>query len=189
MSHWIVWLNIALELAMPVAFIAVYEGARRLASNGLTRKAALMLAGGLLLPVYEGGVSLTVPGQVRQQMAEQAALRAPEPAGGWEKQPGTPEQRMTMSLNAATINYMVSGRLNPTLDASGARVTYAPSQQQVDMREELVRDQKGAEDSGQQFLDRGVRLFRTAAISLLFGLIVGYVQRRRARHAGRVPRA
>ena len=181
MSHWIAWLNIALELAMPVTFIAVYEGARRLASNGLTRKAALMLAAGLLLPVYEGGVSLTVPGQVRELMARQAEQRVPEPPGGWEKMAGTPEQRASLSLNAATINYMVSGRVDQYLDASGARVAYAPSQQQGDMREELVRDQKGAEDTGQQFLDRGVRLFRTAAVSLLLGLVVGFVQRRRAR--------
>ena len=182
MSDWVGWIEILLETALlAVAFVAVYDGSRRIALNGLTRWAALMLAVGLLLPVYEGGVSLSVPGRVRQQVAEQLAMRAPEPPGGWEKLPGSPEQRTTLSLNAATINYMVTGRPGQFLDAAGNRVAFAPTLQQLLTREELVRDQKGAEDTGNQFFERGIRLFATAFVTMIVGLAVGVVQRRRAR--------
>ena len=182
MSEWVGWIELLLETALlAVAFIAVYEGARRIALNGLTRGASLTLAVGLLLPVYEGGVSLTVPGRVRAQVAEQSAMRAPEPPGGWEKMPGTAEQRTTLSLNAATINYMVTGQAGQYVDASGNRVAYVPTAQQAQTREALVRDQKGAEDTGDQFFERGLRLFTTAFVSMLVGLAVGFIQRRRAR--------
>jgi hypothetical protein len=182
MSQWVGWIELLLETALlAVAFIATYDGARRLALNGLTRPASLMLAAALVLPVYEGGVSLSVPARVRQQVVEQSAMRAPEPPGGWEKMPGTPEQRTTLSLNAATINYMLTGKPGQVVDASGNRVAYVPTVQQIQTREELVRDQKGAEDTGDQFFERGVRLFTTAFVSMLLGLIVGFVQRRRAR--------
>ncbi len=182
MSEWRGWIELLLETALlAIAFIAVYEGARRLALNGLTRWASLMLAAGLVLPVYEGGVSLTVPARVRQQVADQSAMRAPEPPGGWEKMPGTPEQRTALSSNAAAINYFVTGTPGPFIDASGNRVVLVPTAQQIQTREAIVRDQKGAEDTGDQFFERGVRLFTTAAVSMLLGLMVGFVQRRRAR--------
>ena len=182
MSDSIGWIELLLETTLLAgAFLLTYDGARRIALNGLTRSAALSLAIGLLLPAYEGGVSITVPARVRLQQVEQSGMRAPEPPGGWEKMPGTPEQRTQLSTNAATINFMVSGKLGQFIDASGNRVTFVPTLQQLQTREELVRDEKGAEDSGEQFFERGIRLFTTAFVSMVVGLAVGAWQKRRAR--------
>lgn len=171
-----------LETALlAVAFIAIYEGARRVAANGLTRWPSLVLAVALVLPVYEGAASVAVPARVRAQKVEQASMRAPEPPGGWEKMPGTPEQRTQLSTNAATINYLVTGRPGEFIDAAGQRVAFIPTPQQLQTREALVRDEKGAEDTGEHFLERGQRLFATAFVSLALGAVVGVVQRRRRR--------
>ncbi|MET0382131.1 MAG: hypothetical protein ABW032_01785 [Burkholderiaceae bacterium] len=180
MSDWMGWIETILgTTVLAVAFIATYEGARRIARGGLSRWPSAMLALGLLLPVYEAGASLKIPARVRLQAVEQQAMRASEPPGGWEKAPMSAEQRTRLSANAAMINYMVSGLRQPFIDPDGRRVPYTPTPQESQAREALVRDQKGAEDTGAQFFERGVRLFVTALVSMLAGLAVGGLQRRR----------
>ncbi|MEP6506111.1 MAG: hypothetical protein ABJD97_22435, partial [Betaproteobacteria bacterium] len=147
------------------------------------RKPALMLAVALVIPVYEASASLKMPARVRQQSQAQAALRATEPPGGWEKAVMSPTDRTALSTNAAMINYLVLGRRESLIDAAGNRVLFNPTQELMHTREQFVRDEKGAEDVGQQFFERGVRLFANAAMFLLVGAIVGWRQRIAARRA------
>jgi hypothetical protein len=178
MSDWIGWLEILVDAALLAgAFTAIYDGARRLARGSVSRWPALMLAVGLVIPVYEASASLKVPGRVRMQSLEQASMRAAEPPGGWEKAQMSPEERTTLSTNAATINFLVLGKRGEFIDASGHRVPFNPSQEQIRTRETLVRDEKGAEDTGQQFYERGVRLFANAFLFMIIGLAVGWRQR------------
>jgi hypothetical protein len=178
-SDWIGWLEIAVEqVVLAAAFVMTYEGARRLAGRGFARWPALMLAVGLLIPVLEASASLLVPDRVRRQAVEQASMRAAEPPGGWEKAALSPADRTALSTNAAMINYLVLGRRGEVIDAAGHRVPFNPTQEQIQARESLVRDEKGAQDTGQQFFERGVRLFTDAAAAMLLGIGVGLGMRR-----------
>jgi hypothetical protein len=178
MSDWIVWLETFSATALLAgAFILIYDTSRRLLRDGLSRKPALVLAIALVIPVYEASASLQVPARVRLQSQEQAAMRASEPPGGWEKAVMSPADRTELSTNAAMINYLVLGRREQFIDAAGNRVPFVPTQEQMRTREQLVRDEKGAEDVGQQFFERGVTLFSNAALFLLVGAIVGWRQR------------
>ncbi len=182
MSDWIGWLETLAETALLVgAFILIYDGSRRLVRDGLSRRPALLLAIALAIPVYEGSASLKVPARVRQQSLAQSAMRASEPPGGWEKAVMSPADRTALSTNAALINYLVLGKREQFIDAAGNRVPYVPTQEQMRNREQLVRDEKGAEDVGQQFFERGVRLFANAALFMLVGAVVGLRQRMTAR--------
>jgi hypothetical protein len=181
MSDWIGWLETLAEAAVLVgASVVIYECSRRLVRDGMSRAPALMLAVALVIPVYEGSASLKMPARVRQQSQEQAALRATEPPGGWEKAVMSPADRTALSTNAAMINYLVLGRRDAFIDAFGSRVPFNPTQELMRTREQFVRDEKGAEDVGHQFYERGVRLFASAALFLLAGTIVGWRQRARS---------
>ena len=161
------------------ALIAVYEGARRIAAQGVARVAAALLVVGLAAPVYEGVTSLRYASYVHVQTQMLAHEHADEPPGGWEKAPLTAEQRSTLSRNAAQINFRVSGRLGEWIDADGKRVAFVPAKEDLDSRDGLVRGQKGAEDVGSQCAERGVQLLASAIAFLAIGAVVGAFQRRR----------
>lgn len=179
MPDWTGWAEMCLEAVIIAAsFIAVYEGARRLAADGFSRAAALMLALGVLAPAVEGSASVRLASGVQMLTRAMPSASAAEPAGGWEKAPMTPEERTARSTSAAEMEYLLSGRRGEVIDARGARVLFVPTQQDLHDRDELVRGQKGAEDAGQQFLERGVRLLATGTSVLLLGALAGFFQRR-----------
>ncbi len=184
MSDWIGWLEVLVEAVLLVfAFVVVYEGCRRLARNGVSRAPALMVALGLLLPVWEASMSLHVMKSVRLLQAQEfaaVALHGREPDGGWEKAPLTAEARTVQSTEAATIDYLFQGKLADVIDAHGVRAPFRPPQDVLRNREQFVRDEKGAEDSGRAAYERGVRLFANSAVFMLVGLAVGLRQRARA---------
>ena len=184
MSDWIDWLEIIGEaVVFAVAFVVVYEGCRRLARTGISRGPALMVAVALIPPVWEASMSLRVMKSVRMLQSQEfaaVALHGHEPDGGWEKAALSPEERTAQSTEAATINYLFQGRLVPFIDANGARVPFNPTQELIRNREQFVRDEKGAEDSGRGAYERGVKLFAYAAVFMLAGLLVGWRQRDRA---------
>ena len=184
MSHWIGWLELVAEEALlVVAFLVIFEGCRRLVRQGFSRRPALMVAIALILPVWEASLSLKLIRSVQLLQAEKMAavnLHGREPAGGWEKAAATPEARTAMSTEAATINYVFQGGRSDVIDASGARVPFAPTFEQGRAREQFVRDEKGAEASAQSAFERGVRLFIGTAGFMLAGLVVGWRQRTRA---------
>ena len=184
MTDWNGWLELVAEEALvAVAFLVVFEGCRRLVRDGFSRRAALMVAIGLILPVADAWQSVRVIQQVGALRADKLAaiaLHGREPAGGWEKAASSPEARSTLSLQAATVAYMFEGVRTEVLDAQGTRVPFAPSADQERAREQFVRDEKGAEVSARSSFDHGIRLFVAAVIFMLVGLIVGWRQRGRA---------
>ena len=184
MTDWNGWLELVAEEALvAVAFLVVFDGCRRLVRDGFSRRAALMVAIGLILPVADAWQSVRVIQQVGALRADKLAaiaLHGREPAGGWEKAASSPEARSALSLQAATVAYMFEGAHTGVLDAQGARVPFAPSADQERAREQFVRDEKGAEMSARSSFDHGIRLFLSAAVFMLAGLLVGWRQRGRA---------
>jgi len=130
---------------------------------------AVLLVGAFVL-VYEGCRRLARNGVSRgPALMVAAALILPV----WEA-------RTAQSTEAATINYLFQGRLVEYIDAHGNRALFNPTQELLRNREQFVRDEKGAEDSGRAAFERGVRLFANAALFMLAGLVVGWRQRGRA---------
>jgi hypothetical protein len=184
MAHWIGWLELVLEDVLLVgALLVVFDGCRRLVRHGMSRTPALMVAAGLVLPVWEASASLHLIDNVQGLQAEkQAALYAygREPAGGWEKASMSPEDRVAMSHAVASINYKFMGRRLDVIDTQGTRVPLTLTPALTAEREQIVRDEKGAEDSAESAFDRGMHLFISTAGFMLAGLAVGWRQRARA---------
>ena len=188
MTDWLGWTELVVEeLFLVVAFLVAFDGVRRLMRDGMTRGPALAVAIALVLPVWEGGASLNLIRQVRLlQGQKMAALYANgrEPAGGWEKVALSPADRTAVSTAVATMNYKYLGRRTELVDEQGRRVVFDPTPQQTLDREQVLRDEKGAEDSARSAYERGMRLFLSTLGFLMAGLIVGWRQRTRIKPSG-----
>ena len=66
------------------------------------------------------------------------------------------------------------------LPVSAKRIVFPPTPQQTSDREQVLRDEKGAEDSARAAYERGVRLFLGIVGFLVAGAVVGRRQRKRA---------
>ncbi len=75
------------------------------------------------------------------------------------------------------MNYKYLGHRSELLDEQGHRVVFDPTPQQTLDREQVLRDEKGAEDSARSAYERGVRLFLGTFGFLLAGMAVGWRQR------------
>jgi len=184
MTQWTGWLELVAEQAIvAVALLVVFEGCRRLVRDGMSSAPALMVALGLVLPVGDAWVNMNVVKSVRSLQAEKMAaiaLHGREPAGGWEKAASSPEARTAASTEAARIDYLFEGGHAQVVDATGARVPFVPSADEMRKRDEFVRDEKGAESQAVASWDRGMRLLVEAAAFMVAGLVVGGRARRRA---------
>ena len=183
MSHWIGWFELVAEqVLLAVALLVVFEGCRRLVRDGMSRRAALMVAVGLVLPVADAWLSQGVVKSVRALQADKmaaVALHGREPAGGWEKAASSPETRTAASTEAARVAYLFQGTRADVIDSSGARVPFVPAADEARAREQFVRDEKGAESSAQASWERGMRLLVETAAFMLAGLAIGWRQRPR----------
>lgn len=184
MTPWIGWLELVAEqLLLAVALLVVFDGCRRLLRDGMSRRAVLMVAIGLVLPVGDAWLGMGVVKSVRALQADKmaaVALHGREPAGGWEKAASSPEARTAASIEAARIAYLFQGSRADVIDASGARVPFVPAADETRAREQFVRDEKGAETSAQASWERGMRLLVEAAAFMLAGVAAGWRQRARA---------
>ena len=184
MADWIGWSElVAEELLLVVCFLVVFDGCRRLLRGGMAKGPALAVAIALVLPVWEATASLKLTKAVRLLQAQKLAalyVNGREPAGGWEKLALPPADRAAVSTAVAAMNYKYLGRRTELLDEAGKRVVFDPTPQQTSDREQVMRDEKGAEDAAQSAYERGVRLFLSAAGFLLAGALVGWRQRGRA---------
>ena len=184
MADWIGWFElVAEELLLVACFLVAFEGCRRLARGGMARGPALAVAIALVLPVWEASASLNVIKSVRLLQAQKLAalyVNGREPAGGWEKTSLAPADRAAVSTAVAAMNYKYLGKRTELLDETGKRTTFDPTPQQTQDREQVMRDEKGAEDAAQAAYERGIRLFLSAAGFLVAGLLVGWRQRGRA---------
>jgi hypothetical protein len=187
MSDWIQWAELVVEeLLFVVAFLVVFEGCRRLVRDGFAGGPALAVAVALVLPVWEGTTSLNVIRTVRLMQAQKLAMlyvNGREPAGGWEKTNLSPADRATVSTAVAAMNFKYLGKRSEVLDEQGHRVAFVPTPEQAHDREQVMRDEKGAEDAADAAWERGVRLFLETAGFLAAGLFVGLRGRGRARGA------
>ncbi len=183
MAQWTGWLELVAEAAvLVIAFLVVFDGCRRLARDGFSRRAALMVALGLLLPAADAAMSMRLVKSVQRLQAEKlaaVALHGREPAGGWEKAAPSAEARADLSAQAATVAYLFQGDRIDVLDARGVRAPFVPAPDQEHAREQFVRDEKGAEDSARAGFEHGMRVFITAAAFMLAGIAVGWRQQRR----------
>ncbi len=59
-------------------------------------------------------------------------------------------------------------------------MVFDPTPQQTLDREQVLRDEKGAEDSARSAYERGIRLFLGTVGFLIAGLLAGWRQRARA---------
>jgi hypothetical protein len=184
MTDWLGWTElVGEELLLVVAFLVMFDGVRRLVRGGMARGPALAVAVALVLPVWEGTTSLNLIRQVRLlQGQKMAALYANgrEPAGGWEKTALSPADRTAVSTAVAAMNYKYLGRRTELLDEQGRRVVFDPTPQQTLDREQVMRDEKGAEDSARSAYERGIRLFLSTLGFLVAGMAVGWRQRARS---------
>ncbi len=187
MADWMGWAELAVEqLLLVAALLVAFDGCRRLARNGFARGPALAVAVALVLPVWVGSADLNVIRSVRLlQMRKLATLyvNGREPAGGWEKADLSPADRTAVSTAVAAMNYKYLGKRTELVDAQGHRVVFDPTPEQSEDREQVMRDEKGAQDAAEAAYERGVRLFLEAGGFLLAGVAVGLRQRRRARRA------
>ncbi len=183
MTHWTGWLELIAEQALLVAaLLVVFEGCRRLVRDGMTRRAALMVAIGLIPPVADAWVSLDVVKSVRSLQGDKmaaVALHGREPAGGWEKAASSPEERTALSYQAATVAYRFEGKHIAVIDAQGARVPFVPANDQEQAREQFLHDEDAAESSAQASYEHGMRLYVEAAAFMLAGVVVGWRRRPR----------
>lgn len=187
MADWMGWAELVVEeLLLVVAFLVVFDGCRLLVRGGFARRPALAVAVALVLPVWEGSASLNVIRNVHLIQAQKVAMlyvNGREPAGGWEKTNLSPAQRTEVSAAVAAMNYKYLGKRTELLDEQGHRVVFDPTPQQSLDREQVMRDEKGAEDAAEAAYERGVRLFLEAAGFILAGLGVGLRQRGRGSRA------
>jgi len=184
MSEWMGWAELVAEqLLLVVALLVVFEGCRRLVRNGFSRGPALAVAVALVLPVWDGSNNLKVIREVQLLQAKKLAalyVNAREPAGGWEKSTLSPSDRTAASTLVAVMNYKFLGKRTELLDEQGHRVLFDPTPQQTQDREQVMRDEKGAEDAAEAAYERGIRLFIEIAGFIVAGLLTGLRQRARA---------
>jgi len=184
MTQWIGWLSLVGEEALvAIALLVVFAGCRRLLRGDGSRAPALMVALGLVLPVGDAWIHMSVVKQVRALQADKmaaVALHGREPAGGWEKAASSPEARTLASTEAARIAYLFQGDRADVVSASGTRAPFQPSADEMRAREQFVRNEKGAEASALASWDHGIRLLAEAAVFMLAGFVVGWRERPRA---------
>jgi hypothetical protein len=184
MMDWNGWPGIVVEqVLVGLALLAVLEGGRRIVRDGFSRLPALMLAIGLAVPVGDGWLNMNLIKQVRELQTVKmtlAAARGREPAGGWEKVASTPEARTLASTEAGSVAYRLLGERITIIDAAGTRIPFQPTADEMREREQLIRDEKGAEGAALTALDHGLRLLIETAFFLLAGLFLGWRARRRA---------
>lgn len=184
MTQWMGWLELVAEQALvAIALLVVFAGCRGLLRDGVSRKPALIVALGLVLPVGDAWLNMSVVKQVRALQADKmaaVALHGREPAGGWEKAASSPEARTLASTEAARVAYLFQGDRADVVEASGARAPFQPSADEMRAREQFVRNEKGAESSALSSWDRGIRLLAESAVFMLAGLVVGWRERRPA---------
>jgi hypothetical protein len=133
------WLLTLLQAAIvAVALVCVFEGTRRFAAQGFSRPTALLIVVGLIVAVGQAGSDLYVSSRLRLLLTTFPAVAPAEPPGGWEKSTLPPAERAARSLDTARLTFQVTGRIVETVDATGTRLPYAPTPEELRSREQMV---------------------------------------------------
>jgi hypothetical protein len=171
MSH---WLNFAFDVgALAAALIAAFEGARRIAYDGVTRKRVLVVAAGLIWCAILSALQFYVS---TVDSLKLNLTHATELAADWGKDL-PPTQREESSRTRASVAYTSTGTLVDYVEASGVRKKYAPTQAELREREKVVALNQQLDTLSQNAYASGFRLILFPLFALLFGWGVGKEQR------------
>jgi len=176
--------TLVVGIVVAAGMLCIYEGARRIAARGYERIAALLVVVGVIIAVGKAGADLYVASGLRQLLDAFPTVASAEPPGGWEKAPLSAEERTSRSTENARLTYQVTGRLVPFVDATGQRVPYVPSQDDLHTRERLVVGFDRTEAQSRERAGEGWRQLMGDVTCLVAGWVVGLRARRPASKAG-----
>jgi hypothetical protein len=168
------WVNLAFEsFAMMAALIAIFEGTRRLACDGTTRKRILAVMAGLiwcaLLSAFQFYISTA-------DSLKMKPLDATELHADWGKAL-SPTQREESSRMRASAIYSSTGILVDYIAASTERKKYAPTQDELKQREATVIVNQQLDTMSQGAYANGFHLILFPLFALVVGWAVGREQR------------
>lgn len=162
------------------ALLWLFEGSRRLASNGIEKAAVSMLAVGLVLSIALSGVAYVKYRMVSRVIETQSqpvlATFVPLPddwGGKCCKSTLEPESRKLVQGA-----FVESGQLHTYFDSTGQRIAFTPTEKDLREREERVVSNARIGDSAQARLSEAMYAAVAALLSLLFGAGIGYEQRK-----------
>ena len=169
------WGNLIVDVGMlAAALVTVFDGIRRIANDGATRKRVLAVIAGItyfgLLRALQFYVS-----PVDSLKFEPKGVAELTPDWGKEL---SPQRREKASLARASAIYTSTGTLVDYIDSVGARRKYAPTQAELKQRELAVSTNQQLDTLSQNAYANGFRLLLFPIFALVIGWVVGKGQRR-----------
>lgn len=167
------WLDLAMKLTLvPLATLAMYEGAKQLASVGFGwKQGVLLVLGAAFLGSEAALLAWSGPSITRSLEALHAGPLLQPSKEQIAQLP--PAEREIKSLMLAGINYQSKGVLTVYYTSSGSEVLYAPSQVDITHREKQ-REEIGLIRGRLESITTQVYVLAFAAlVSLVAGLVVG----------------
>lgn len=154
--------------------IAVFEGTRRMAYDGVTRKRLLAVMLGMVFSALLSALQFYVS---TWDSLKYEPKWVDELAPDWGKEL-PPEKREEASIALASTIYTSTGTLVDYIDSLGARRKYAPTQAELKQRELIVSTNQQLDTLSQNAYANGFRLVLFPLFALLIGWVVGRDQRR-----------
>ena len=151
------------------AFLCLFDGARRIGTYGMERKAVLMLGSGVAFCVVFGSfafwnyLGLTDTLSMRQHSPVPAQTAADSAKGL------SPERKEAQNVDRARRAFWESGSLEPYLDRLNERKVFQPSQQDIRRRERLVANQAQLEYAARDSLTEALLWLVAGVLAALFG--------------------
>ena len=174
------WLSLGGDaLSTFVAIAILYEGARLLSSQGLSRKAVLTTIFGAVMCVTLAGIHFVKYRVVNSSIKVVEIPTIPEnlpPPTEWSKSL-TPVERETVGRQIAGAQYQQSGAITTYLDRAQQPVPFVPTQQESKDRESRVAGLAVLRQlEGDRFGD-AMRWVVWIGLAVLYGVTVGRASR------------
>ena len=157
------------------AIALLYEGTRRMSSQGFSRGAAVIAAIGAIICITLGGVQFMKYRLVRSSIETLSLPTIPESIPSpseWSKSL-TPIQREAVGREIAGANYYQSGTLSTYLDRGDQTVTFSPTQKEVEAREERVAGLATLKELAANRFGDSIRWVVWISLAVLYGLSIG----------------
>jgi hypothetical protein len=167
------WIDFVLTAVIGgTAFLCLFEGTRRIAAQGANRRAALLAALGAAFYLIYGGFAYWQYLQYRQPLVPSAAAPSPAagPAKGAAARPQTPERAEAAGLARARRAYLEKGLLEGYVDRKDEKKTFAPSQADLQRREQVVVAEVQREVVARASLYEILFWLVTACVAVVFGI-------------------
>jgi hypothetical protein len=175
------WLDYISGIAIGVvALLLLFEGCRRSVLHGFRKTSVLALVGGLAISSATGGLAY-----MQHRMSHDAIETLKRPViskhlplpDDWGAAccKDTREEQSRKMVEAA---FLESGQIHSYMDSSGKRIPYAPSEKDIKQREERAIADARLEDASRARLSEAVYTLIAALLALVFGMAMGYEQRK-----------